>query len=76
MIKNNPVRCATPGCAFYAVVLGGFCEDCEAVVFAPAAIDADEAEWIDFMHAQNEIESREAQWAAEIEAREAAELFR
>lgn len=66
MVKNNPVRCATPACAFYAVVRGGLCEDCEREAFPPAA-QVREDEWIDAMHAQNEIEAREAQWAREAE---------
>lgn len=44
MIKNNPVRCAAEGCAFYAVVLGGFCEEHEVEAYAD--FDA-QAQWVD-----------------------------
>lgn len=69
MIKNNPVRCAAPACAFYAVELGGLCEYCEREAFPPAsaAAEAAEAEWIDANFRQAEIEAREAQWAEERE---------
>lgn len=65
MVKNNPLRCATPMCAFYAVVEGGLCADCERDALADTNVDALEAEWLDWQFAQAEIEAREAQWAEE-----------
>ena len=71
MIKNNPVRCAAEGCAFYAVTLGGYCEECDV----EAHRDMDESEWLDYMANQNEIEAREAQWAEEQEIAEIMSLL-
>ena len=62
---NNPLRCSTPMCAFYAVVEGGMCAECEADAFADAEF---EAEWIEWNHRQAEIEAQEAIWAAEDDA--------
>jgi hypothetical protein len=39
--RDTPARCAREFCAFHAATLGGFCEECEAIAFAPANIDAD-----------------------------------
>lgn len=67
MLNHNPVRCATPACAFYAVTLGGLCEYCEVEAFPSASVEADELEWIEAMFAQAEIEAQEARWAEERE---------
>lgn len=59
MIKNNPVRCAAEGCAFYAVTLGGYCEACDI----EAHRDLTEQEWIDENFARIDAETMECIWA-------------
>lgn len=77
MTFTNPLRCWVPGCAFYAVVEGGMCEECEAEAFA--AIEGhdyiEENEYLDVLEAEAdeawereqferiEREDREDYWA-------------
>jgi len=66
---NETIRCATPECDFAAVEWGGFCEECEASIFADLA-DFEDAEraWVEANLHQIAVESMEAQWAEEAEA--------
>lgn len=61
MIKNNPVRCAAEGCAFYAVVFGGYCEDCDIAAHQDAT-EAFEMRWIDENFERLEREAMEHYW--------------
>jgi len=61
------IICATPDCSFAAVEWGGFCEECEASIFADLAdFEELEREWIEANLHQQAIEAHEAWWAEEL----------
>jgi hypothetical protein len=63
MVRNNPIRCAAEGCAFYAVVFGGYCEDCEIEAFSPVS----ESGWILANFEQISQQNREHFWEHEAD---------
>jgi len=63
MIKNNPVRCAAEGCAFYSVVFGGFCEECEMEAHQES-VEAMEVRWLNENFERMERESMIHYWEA------------